>query len=90
MKNDVMSCLLRAAGCCRYANGMLSLIFGILGNTILHWVCAWESVWIAECLEPLIPTGALLRGELGLSREELGFGRLLDVRKLNELYLQKK
>ena len=49
-----MSCLLRAAGCCGYANGMLSLIyFGILGNTISHWVCAWESVWIAECLEPI-------------------------------------
>lgn len=34
-------------GCCHL------FIFGILGNTILHWVCAWESVWIAECLEPL-------------------------------------
>lgn len=34
-------------GCCHL------FIFGILGNTILHWVCAWESIWIAECLEPL-------------------------------------
>lgn len=48
-----MSCLLRAAGCCRYANGMLSLVLGILRNIILHWICAWASVRIAECWEPL-------------------------------------
>lgn len=60
-----MSCLLRAAG---MQMGYCHLfIFGIFGNTILHWVCVWESVWIAECLEPLDASRALLRGELGLS-----------------------
>lgn len=48
-----MSCLLRATGCCRYANGMLSLIFGILGNTILHRLCVWGIFRITECWEPL-------------------------------------
>jgi len=61
----------------------------------------WETQFCTGCVSGeyfgllnagnrLIPTGVLLRGELGLSREELGFGRLLDVRKLNELYPHKK
>lgn len=68
-----MSCLLRAAGCRRYANRMFSLNFGILGNTILHRVYAWGSVRITECRELLNSGRALLMSGLGLSREELDF-----------------
>lgn len=77
-----MSCLLRATGCCHLFLAFWETQFctGYVPGNQFGLLNAWSR---------LIPTGALLRGELGLSREELGFGRLLDVRKLNELYLQK-
>jgi len=70
-------------GCCH-------LFLAFLETQFCTGYVPWNQFGLLNAWSRLMPAGALLRGELGLSRKELGFGRLLDARLFFMNFICKK